>query len=85
MTVPTPEQLRTEVRDWLAANWTGLPKTTDPWVSSPEHIAWLERVLDAALGRERLACRGIVFAWPLEMTGASPDRAASEACAAALR
>ena len=46
MTVPTPEQLRTEVRDWLAANWTGLPKSTDPWVSSPEHVAWLERVLD---------------------------------------
>jgi alkylation response protein AidB-like acyl-CoA dehydrogenase len=47
MTVPTPEQLRTEVRDWLAENWRGLPKSTDPWVSSPEHIAWLERVLDA--------------------------------------
>lgn len=47
MTVPTPEQLRTEVRDWLAENWSGLPKSTDPWVSSPEHIAWLERVLDA--------------------------------------
>lgn len=47
MTLPTPEQLRAEVRDWLAANWRGLPKSTDPWVSSPEHIAWLERVLDA--------------------------------------
>jgi alkylation response protein AidB-like acyl-CoA dehydrogenase len=46
-TVPTPEQLRAEVRDWLAANWSGLPRSTDPWVSSPEHIAWLERVLDA--------------------------------------
>lgn len=47
MTVPTPEQLRTEVRAWLAENWSGLPKSADPWVSSPEHIAWLERVLDA--------------------------------------
>jgi alkylation response protein AidB-like acyl-CoA dehydrogenase len=47
MTVPTPEQLCTEVRDWLAENWSGLPKSTDPWVSSPEHVAWLERVLDA--------------------------------------
>ncbi|OBC08404.1 acyl-CoA dehydrogenase [Mycobacterium sp. 852013-50091_SCH5140682] len=47
MTLPTPEQLRAEVRDWLAANWRGLPKSSDPWVSSPEHIAWLERVLDA--------------------------------------
>ena len=45
--VPTAEQLRTEVRGWLAENWTGLPKSADPWVSSPEHIAWLERVLDA--------------------------------------
>ncbi|WP_458319860.1 acyl-CoA dehydrogenase family protein [Mycolicibacterium brisbanense] len=47
MTVPTPERLRAEVRDWLAANWRGLPKSPDPWVSPPEHIAWLERVLDA--------------------------------------
>ncbi|ART71484.1 acyl-CoA dehydrogenase [Mycobacterium dioxanotrophicus] len=47
MTVPSPEQLRAEVRDWLAANWRGLPKTADPWVSSPEHVAWLQRVLDA--------------------------------------
>ncbi|ORA31636.1 acyl-CoA dehydrogenase family protein [Mycobacterium aquaticum] len=47
MTVPSPEQLRAEVRDWLAANWRGLPKSADPWVSSPEHVAWLQRVLDA--------------------------------------
>ncbi|MDH6242683.1 acyl-CoA dehydrogenase family protein [Mycobacterium sp. OTB74] len=46
-TTPSAEQLRTEVREWLAHNWTGLPKTVDPWVSSPERIAWLERVVDA--------------------------------------
>jgi alkylation response protein AidB-like acyl-CoA dehydrogenase len=36
-----------EVRAWLAEHWTGLPKTVDPWTSSPERIAWLEKVLDA--------------------------------------
>ena len=43
----TAEQLRSEVRDWLAAHWTGLSKSDDPWVSSPERVAWLEKVLDA--------------------------------------
>lgn len=47
MTLPTADELRTEVRDWLAAHWTGLPKSDDPWASSPERIAWLEKVLDA--------------------------------------
>lgn len=28
-------------------NWTPLPKSDDPWVSSPERIAWLEKVLEA--------------------------------------
>lgn len=47
-TLPSPDELRAEVRDWLAANWTGaLPKSDDPWASSPERIAWLEKVLDA--------------------------------------
>ncbi|MGK2867958.1 MAG: acyl-CoA dehydrogenase family protein [Mycobacterium sp.] len=46
-TLPSPDELRTEVRDWLAANWTALPKSDDPWASSPERIAWLEKVLDA--------------------------------------
>jgi alkylation response protein AidB-like acyl-CoA dehydrogenase len=45
--LPSAEQLRTEVRDWLAQNWSGLPKSTDPWVSSPERVAWLQKVLDA--------------------------------------
>ncbi|MEN4475809.1 acyl-CoA dehydrogenase family protein [Mycolicibacterium cosmeticum] len=41
------DELATEVRAWLAEHWTGLPKTVDPWTSSPEKIAWLEKVLDA--------------------------------------
>ena len=46
-TAPNPADLRTEVRDWLAQNWTALPPSDDPWVSSPEEIAWREKVLDA--------------------------------------
>ncbi|WP_135453263.1 acyl-CoA dehydrogenase family protein [Mycobacterium sp. DL99] len=45
--LPSADQLRTEVRDWLAQSWAGLPKSTDPWVSSPERVAWLQKVLDA--------------------------------------
>ncbi|QRY42968.1 acyl-CoA dehydrogenase family protein [Mycolicibacterium boenickei] len=45
--LPGADQLRTEVRDWLAQNWSGLPKSTNPWVSSPERVAWLQKVLDA--------------------------------------
>lgn len=45
--LPGADELRTEVRDWLAQNWSGLPKSTDPWVSSPERVAWLQKVLDA--------------------------------------
>ncbi|KLI07722.1 acyl-CoA dehydrogenase [Mycolicibacterium conceptionense] len=45
--LPDAGQLRTEVRAWLAQNWSGLPKSTNPWVSSPEKVAWLEKVLDA--------------------------------------
>lgn len=47
ITLPSADELRTEVRDWLAQNWTSLPKSDDPWASSPERIAWLEKVLDA--------------------------------------
>ncbi|OBA85499.1 acyl-CoA dehydrogenase [Mycolicibacterium elephantis] len=45
--LPSPDELRTEVREWLRDNWSPLPKSDDPWVSSPERIAWLEKVLDA--------------------------------------
>ena len=50
--LPSAEELRAEVRDWLAQNWTGvaLPKSDDPWVSSPERIAWLEKVVAAGYG-----------------------------------
>lgn len=41
------EELRLAVRNWLGQNWTGLPKSVDPWTSSPERIAWLEKVVDA--------------------------------------
>ncbi|OBB70570.1 acyl-CoA dehydrogenase family protein [Mycobacterium sp. 852014-52144_SCH5372336] len=45
--LPTADELRAEVREWLRDNWTPLPKSDDPWASSPERIAWLEKVLDA--------------------------------------
>ncbi|MDA4108472.1 acyl-CoA dehydrogenase [Mycobacterium holsaticum DSM 44478] len=45
--LPAADDLRTEVREWLSANWSPLPKADDPWVSTPERIAWLEKVLDA--------------------------------------
>lgn len=45
--LPSADQLRTEVRAWLTQNWSGLPKSTNPWVSSPERVAWLQKVLDA--------------------------------------
>lgn len=46
-TLPNAEELRAEVREWLRSNWSPLPKADDPWTSSPERIAWLEKVLDA--------------------------------------
>lgn len=46
-TIPSADELRAEVRDWLTRNWTPLPPSDDPWVSSPEEIAWREKVLDA--------------------------------------
>ena len=50
--LPSAEELGTEVREWLAENWTGvtLPKSDDPWVSSPERIGWLEKVVAAGYG-----------------------------------
>jgi alkylation response protein AidB-like acyl-CoA dehydrogenase len=45
--LPTADEMRAEVREWLRDNWSGLPKNPDPWASSPERIAWLEKVLDA--------------------------------------
>ncbi|MEH3132544.1 MAG: acyl-CoA dehydrogenase family protein [Mycolicibacterium neoaurum] len=50
--LPSADDLRAEVRAWLKENWTGvtLPKSDDPWVSSPERIAWLEKVVAAGYG-----------------------------------
>lgn len=45
--LPSTDELRGEVREWLRANWIPLPKADDPWTSPPERIAWLEKVLDA--------------------------------------
>ena len=47
MTDINADDLRTEVREWLTKNWTPLPKTADHWVTSPEEIAWREKVLEA--------------------------------------
>lgn len=47
MTDINVDDLRAEVRDWLTQNWTPLPKSADPWVTSPEEIGWREIVLDA--------------------------------------
>ncbi|MGU3654405.1 acyl-CoA dehydrogenase family protein [Mycolicibacterium sp. A43C] len=50
--LPGAEELRAEVRGWLADNWTGvtLPTSADPWVSSPERVSWLEKVVAAGYG-----------------------------------
>lgn len=44
---PSVDEVRAEVRAWLEQNWKGLPKSNDPWVASPERVAWMEQVLDA--------------------------------------
>jgi alkylation response protein AidB-like acyl-CoA dehydrogenase len=46
-TLPHADELRIEVREWLHDNWSPLPSHSDPWSSSPERIAWMEKVLDA--------------------------------------
>jgi alkylation response protein AidB-like acyl-CoA dehydrogenase len=56
--LPSADHVRAEVRSWLQQNWTGLPRTDDPWRSTPERTAWIERVLDAGYavptwGRDR--------------------------------
>ena len=57
---PSPEELRAEVRDWLARHWTGLPPAGDVWRASPERIAWLDKVVDAGYA---------VPTWPAEWHG----------------
>jgi alkylation response protein AidB-like acyl-CoA dehydrogenase len=48
----TDAELRDEVRAWLADNWKGLPKLQPGpggagWTTTPEHRAWLAKVVDA--------------------------------------
>jgi len=57
--------LREEVRAWLAANWKPLPKPQPGpggagWAVSPEHKAWLEKVVDARWAAPR---------WPADWYG----------------
>lgn len=59
-TLPSADQLREEVRAWLAAEWTGLTPSEDRWSTTPEHMAWLEKVLAAGYA---------VPTWPLEWFG----------------
>jgi alkylation response protein AidB-like acyl-CoA dehydrogenase len=61
----TDEALREEVRAWLAENWKGLPKPQPGpggagWTVSPEHKAWLAKVVEA---------RWAVPRWPTEWFG----------------
>ena len=61
----TDEALREEVRAWLAANWTPLPKPPPGaggagWTTTPEHKAWLAKVVDARWAAPR---------WPVEWYG----------------
>jgi len=56
------EALRAEVRAWLAANWTGQvrPSGGAGWTTTPEHRAWLAKVVEA---------RWAVPRWPTEWYG----------------
>jgi len=65
--LPSAEQLRAEVRQWLTENWTGLPKTVDPWVSSPERIAWLEKTVDAGYAAPSYPTRWFGRDYPREL------------------
>jgi alkylation response protein AidB-like acyl-CoA dehydrogenase len=59
----TDEALREEVRAWLAANWdpANRPKgESSGWSTSPEHQAWLAKVVDA---------RWAVPRWPAQWMG----------------
>jgi alkylation response protein AidB-like acyl-CoA dehydrogenase len=58
--LPTADDLRTEVKNWLAQHWTGLPPSArgpagarqpEPGTPEyPEYTAWLDKVLDAGYG-----------------------------------
>jgi alkylation response protein AidB-like acyl-CoA dehydrogenase len=61
----TDDALRAEVRAWLADNWTPLPKPQAGaggagWTTTPEHKAWLAKVVDARWAAPR---------WPTQWYG----------------
>ena len=63
-TLPTADEIRAEVRAWLAKNWAGLPPVEDDEFKSrsPERTAWLEKVLEAGYA---------VPGWPAQWFGRS--------------
>ena len=54
------EELRAEVRAWLAANWKNDLPPAQQWKAGPAHIAWYEKVVDA---------RWAVNRWPAAWYG----------------
>ena len=58
------DALRDEVRAWLAEHWKGLPRPAGGanagWTTTPEHRAWLAKVVDARWAAPR---------WPAEWKG----------------
>jgi alkylation response protein AidB-like acyl-CoA dehydrogenase len=57
---PSAEELRAEVRAWLAEYWAGLPRVEDRWSTTPERVRWLEKVLEAGYA---------VPTWPADRFG----------------
>jgi len=61
---PDDEALRREVQGWLAANWDPKRRAAAAggagWTTSPEHRAWLAKVVEARWAAPR---------WPLEWFG----------------
>ncbi|WP_116205810.1 acyl-CoA dehydrogenase family protein [Amycolatopsis circi] len=72
-TLPTADQLREEVRAWLAAEWTGLGPAEDRWSTTPERVAWLEKVVAAGYA---------VPTWPVEWSGRAYPAELADAIAA---
>lgn len=59
------DELRSEVRAWLATNWRDDLPPAPQWTTTPEHRAWLAKVVDA---------RWAVNRWPAQWYGRNlPD------------